>query len=145
MDGGTSSASNDSNNGGFVQNLNYYNENLFFTTNGKLDSFFANEKLRKNGENDKFRVKEGCFKKDDYSSIVANKTKPDCVKRGLVYADDGYGKKVEESAENRKNQIDFYNRKNAMENNIVHLLNADAYRKKTMGFSQEQVSSGNFY
>ncbi|EFA01346.1 homeobox protein six1 [Tribolium castaneum] len=136
----TSSTSNDSNNGNFCQNLNYYNENLFFTTNGKLDSFFNSDKsARKNGENEKVARKFNCYKKDDFSgNNNVLKSKSDDVNKRVSLSVANYNKKVDVNSENRKNLIDFFNKKN-MDNNSIHLNNVDSYGKKSIGFSPEQV------
>ncbi|CAH1366417.1 homeobox protein SIX6-like [Tenebrio molitor] len=135
---GTSSTSNDSNNGSFSQNLNYYNENLFFATNGKLESYFNSEKIvRKNGENEKITRKIDYYKKDDVSVNVHKNKSDDVSKRVLMFADN-YDKKTDVNVENRKNIIEFYNKKN-MDGNSIHLHSVDSYGKKSIGFSPDQV------
>jgi hypothetical protein len=137
---GTSSTSNDSNNGSFSQNLNYYNENLFFATNGKLESYFNSEKIvRKNGENEKITRKIDYYKKDDVSVNVHKNKSDDVSKRVLMFADN-YDKKTDVNVENRKNIIEFYNKKN-MDGNSIHLHSVDSYGKKSIGFSPDQVSN----
>lgn len=134
---GTSSTSNDSNNATFSSNLNYYNENLFFTTNGKLDSYFTSEKsVKRSVESDKVIRKIDYFKKD-----FINKTKLDDsgVKRSSIFLDNNnYERKIELNVDTRKNIIEFYNKRN-MDNNSIQLQNADTFGKKSIGFSPDQV------
>lgn len=133
IDGG-SSASNDSNNGSYHSinsGVNYYSDNLFFATNGKLDNYFASDKLvkRDNKKVDYYN------KKDDY--CMNNKVRNDLGKRPLMFQD-GYGKKCDDTLDVRKNQMDYYNKKN-LDNNI-HLHNIESFGKKSVSFSPDQVS-----
>lgn len=138
---GTSSTSNDSINGNFSTSLSYYNENLFFTTNGKLDSYFNSDKsARKNGDIEKVTKKLNNYKKDDFSgnnNVLKNKS--DDVNKRVSLSIDNFNKKIDVTAENRKNLIDFFNKK-SMDNNSIHLNNVDSYGKKSVGFSPDQVS-----
>lgn len=135
---GTSSTSNDSNNAPFGTSLNYYNENLFFTTNGKLDSYFHSDKsAKKSAESEKVIRKIDYFKRDFF-----NKSKlDDCgVKRSSIFSDNNnYERKIELNVDTRKNIIEFYNKRN-MDNNSIQLQNGDTFGKKTIGFSPDQVN-----
>lgn len=138
---GTSNTSSDSNNGRFSHNLNYYNENLLFTTNGKLDAYFSSDKVdRKNSEHEKINRKNEFFKKDDFcANSHVNKGKLNDVNKRLSAFVEGYDKKIDSNVDSRKSLIEFNNNKKNMENSI-HLHSVDSFGKKSIGFSPDQVS-----
>ncbi|XP_056631492.1 homeobox protein six1-like [Diorhabda sublineata] len=123
-----SSGSSDShmeNYGHPLSNTNYYSENLFFTSNCKLDHYFAGEKLVKKTENN--------GKKADYFRKDVNKS--DVDKRGLGYVE-YFEKKVDEG---RRMQLDYYNNNSNKNEGLIQLNGVDSYGKKPVSFSPDQV------
>lgn len=151
IDVGTSSASNDSNGDNFAHslsaNLNYYTDNLFFATNGKLDAYFSNDKLlRKTVDSKRIDYYNNNKQKDSFCALSksASVKGGDGDKRGAGFGDEYDLRRaiIEDSGASKKGgDLDFFSsncKKNSMENSI-HLHNVDSYGKKSVGFSPDQV------
>lgn len=143
----SSSASNDSQMDTYTQpnTMNYYTDNLFFSTNGKLDNYFStSEKFRKNCESKKFQY---CSLNtnsninnnnniNNGSKLVTNTSISKSVdeKRAAIY-NDSFKKCSEESDKN----LDFYSAVARGKNTENVVLKVDAFGKKTVSFSPDQV------
>lgn len=111
MDGGSSSTSNDSQEPNSA--MNFYSDNLFFATNGKLDNgyFSSNEKFRKSCDSRRFQYCPG--------NVTKFSKCPENEKNGekSFFASAGSREKSGE--------------------NVV--LKVDAFGKKAVSFSPDQV------
>ncbi|KAH1010400.1 hypothetical protein HUJ05_004702 [Dendroctonus ponderosae] len=133
----SSGTSNDSQSDSFTQqstNMNYYTDNLFFATNGKLDGYFSNEKFRKNCDTRRFN--------HQYSSI--NSGKPTngsgkCAEEKRVTMFNESFKKI--TGESAKCAADIFScgtqNKGKLAESVV--LKVDTFGKKAVSFSPDQV------
>lgn len=131
----SSGTSNDSQSDSFTQqsaNMNYYTDNLFFATNGKLDGYFSNEKFRKN------RIHH------QYGSGISGKPtvgNGKCAeeKRATMF-NESFKKITGESA---KSAVDIFScqTKGKLVESVV--LKVDTFGKKAVSFSPDQVRPSN--
>ena len=135
--------------------LNYYTDNLYFTTNCKLDNYFVGDKLVKKIETTNRKI--DYYKTENYCAVVnsanSNKSvvnKCDFNKRTtLVYNNSDCFEKKTEEVDNRRVQLDYYNNNNNNSNTsiinkksvdgTIQLNNVDNYGKKPVSFSPDQV------
>ncbi|XP_060520474.1 homeobox protein SIX6 [Cylas formicarius] len=109
-------SSNDSQTDAFSHaNLNYYTDNLFFATNGKLDSYFAGDSVKKGD------------RRADYSGKVEKR----------VAAYESLRKNADDTAI-RKNQLGLCVGNGKKSGDSI-VLQVDAFGKKSISFSADQV------
>lgn len=132
----TSNESQSDNNFPQHANMNYYTDNLFFATNGKLDSYFSNEKFRKTCDPKKFQY---CSLNNNNNNVSKGMNNTKCAedKRGVAMYNDNFKKSSNDAAKSG----DFFsgninNRVKSAENVV---LKVDAFGKKAVTFSPDQV------
>ncbi|XP_050311360.1 homeobox protein six1-like [Anthonomus grandis grandis] len=130
IDGTSTSEDSQTDNFPHNSNMNYYTDNLFFATNGKLESYFSNDKLRKGCETKKFQYStvNSVQKTSHTSSLATLKNGED--KRLAIYNEN-----LKKGAVDCEKNSDFYSVKSAES----VLLKIDSFGKKAISFSPDQV------
>ncbi|KAK4873199.1 hypothetical protein RN001_015228 [Aquatica leii] len=146
----TSSTSNDSNSPQFSQiNTNYYsdsvyNYNLIHTKKSEFENYFSKNFYEKKLESKEKKI-EFCnsvsvsnansLKNNNNNNSDSGKNE-DVSKKGCPFENTFNSKKISDISDSRKSQ-ECFNKKST--DNRIHLNNVDAFGKKSLSFSPDQV------
>lgn len=131
---------------------NYFNKNLnFFDKKSdnkevkkvdyfnipKKDNFCNNSNNNNSNNNNNNTMKNN---NNNNSAAGGGGGKGMEVKKNFGFENNNFsGKKISEFSDNRKNQIEFFVSKKNGDSNRIHLNNVDAFGKKSISFTPDQV------